>query len=141
LVPSAEAGASGALRRSLLFGATVAGGFALLASCRDRAPSVEQGKLLYKANGCASCHGPDGHGDGSVAPNLPAPPTDFRAASLSQAAIDTALLEGIARAHTDPALQGTHHELLMPKFDHLSVSERRSIGLYLMSSRTESGGP
>jgi hypothetical protein len=37
--------------------------------------------------------------------------------------------------HTTPALHQTHHELLMPKFDHLSENERRSIALYVISLR------
>ena len=37
--------------------------------------------------------------------------------------------------HTIPALQQTHHELLMPKFDHLTDTERQSIALYVISLR------
>jgi high-affinity iron transporter len=104
-------------------------------------PSVSQGRALYRANGCASCHGPDGHGDGPLASKLPATPIDFRDASLfkrgtTEKAIAKTIEEGIAQEHTVPALHLTHHELLMPKFDHLTETERRSIALYVISLRT-----
>ena len=50
------------------------------------------------------------------------------------------LLEGVSQVHTVPALQQTHHELLMPKFDHLTKKERRSIALYVISLRTDADG-
>jgi hypothetical protein len=104
-------------------------------------PSAEQGHILYEANGCASCHGRDGHGDGPAAPNLPAPPIDFRNVSLfkrgtSEDAIAETLLKGVAIDHTVPALHYTHHELLMPSFEHLTKIERRSIALYVISLRS-----
>jgi len=105
-------------------------------------PSISQGRALYMANGCASCHGPDGHGDGPLARNLPADPIDFRDVSLfkrgaTEEAIARTLLEGVSLVHTVPALQQTHHELLMPKFDHLTETERRSIALYVISLRPD----
>jgi len=95
-------------------------------------PSVSQGRALYQENGCASCHGLGGHGDGPLAPNLPAKPIDLRDVSLfkrgsSEDAIAETLEGGISRVHTIPALHHNHHELLMPKFDHLTKTERRSI--------------
>jgi high-affinity iron transporter len=103
-------------------------------------PSLNQGRSLYQTNGCASCHGPQGHGDGPLAPRLPAAPIDFRDVSLfkrgaTEDAIAKTLAEGISMEHTTPALHQTHHELLMPKFDHLSENERRSIALYVISLR------
>ena len=50
-------------------------------------------------------------------------------------AIAKTLAEGIAIEHSTPVLHQTHHELLMPKFDHLSETERRSIALYVISLR------
>jgi mono/diheme cytochrome c family protein len=105
-------------------------------------PSVSQGRTLYRANGCASCHGPDGHGDGPLAPHLPADPIDFRNVSLfkrgaTEDDIAETLLEGVSQVHTIPILHQTHHELLMPKFDHLTKIERRSIALYVISLRID----
>ena len=47
------------------------------------------------------------------------------------------LAEGIAIDHSNPELHQTHHELLMPKFDHLTETERRSIALYVISLFTD----
>jgi cytochrome c553 len=103
-------------------------------------PSVRQGRALYEANGCASCHGPEGHGDGPMASRLPASPIDFRNVSLfkkgtTESEIAKTLAEGVSIEHTSPVLLQTHHELLMPKFDHLTEIERRSIALYVISLR------
>ena len=43
----------------------------LLAACSGPTPSVIEGQALYRANGCTSCHGPSGHGDGPMAATLP----------------------------------------------------------------------
>ena len=45
---------------------------------RVRAAEIEQGKTLYAANGCGTCHGATGRGDGPVAKTLSLPPRDFR---------------------------------------------------------------
>ena len=124
-----------------LAGSKVLGLLALLALGCAR-PSVSQGRALYQANGCASCHGPQGHGDGPMAPHLPASPIDFRNLSLfkrgtTEDAIAGTLAQGISIDHTVPALHLTHHELLMPKFDHLTETERRSIALYVISLRAD----
>lgn len=105
-------------------------------------PSITEGRALYQENGCTSCHGPDGHGDGPLAPNLPAKPIDFRDVSqfkrgMSEDDIAKTLAKGISVVHSIPALHHTHHELLMPQFDHLTKTQRRSIALYVISLRTE----
>jgi mono/diheme cytochrome c family protein len=105
-------------------------------------PSITQGRTLYQENGCGSCHGPDGHGDGPLAAKLAAHPIDFRDASefkrgTSEDDIARTLAQGIAILHTMPALQHTHHMLVMPQFNHLTKTQRRSIALYVISLRTE----
>ena len=75
-----------------------------------------------------------------MAPRLPASPIDFRNVSLfkrgqTEEAIAKTLAEGVSIEHPMPALRLTHHELLMPKFDHLTETQRRSIALYLISLR------
>ena len=114
----------------------------LLTTCSRTAPSAEAGRELYEANGCASCHGRSGHGDGPAAAALPSKPADFRNPSqfkrgASEAAIAGTLAQGISILHTMPALKTTHHMLVMPKFDHLTETERRSIALYVISMRTD----
>jgi mono/diheme cytochrome c family protein len=126
-----------AQRWRLLFRTGVAGSFALLVSCSG--PSVDQGKLLYRANGCGSCHGADGRGDGPLAATLRSSPANLRDAAqfkkgISEADIARTLAEGILDAKgSTPQLHHNHHELAMPKFDHLSERERRSIALYVIS--------
>lgn len=92
-------------------------------------------------NGCASCHGPTGHGDGPAAASLPSRPIDFRDASqfkkgADEMAIAQTLAEGVSIDHTMPALRTTHHMLVMPKFDHLTETERRSIALFVIEMRS-----
>ena len=77
-----------------------------------------------------------------MAPRLPASPINFRNVSLfkkgtTESAIAKTLAEGISIEHAIPALHQTHHELLMPKFDHLTDIERRSIALYVISLRAD----
>jgi mono/diheme cytochrome c family protein len=112
----------------------------ILAACTARPPipSVAEGRSLYEANGCASCHGPQGHGDGPLVAKLPSRPIDLHYSSLfkrgaDQDSIVKTLTEGVAITHFAPELQQTHHMLVMPKFDHLTETERRSIALYIIS--------
>lgn len=101
-------------------------------------PSVAAGKTLYEENGCASCHGHDGRGDGPAASNLPAKPINFHDVEAfklgySEDAIAQTIAQGISGDHYVPTLHMTLHLWLMPKFDHLSKAERRSIALYVIS--------
>jgi high-affinity iron transporter len=90
-------------------------------------PSIEQGRSLYSTNGCVTCHGPAGHGDGPIAKTLVPAPRDFRDAAAfkngtEEAAIARTLADGLA------AKGGG-----MPRFDHLTEYERRSIALFVRS--------
>jgi mono/diheme cytochrome c family protein len=115
----------------------------LLAACSHPMPSAAEGRSLYRENGCASCHGPSGHGDGPLVATLPSKPTDFRDASLfnrgaDESSIAKTIAEGISG--NVPAalhLHHTHHVLVMPGFDHLTELERRSIALYVISLRED----
>ena len=113
-----------------------------LTGCLSRS-SASQGKELYDSNGCASCHGRDGHGDGPVAHTIEVPPTDFRRPETflrgdTPDAIAKTLSDGIAvRLSTPGTLKQTHHELVMPRFDHLSNEERHSLALYVLSISKE----
>ena len=94
-------------------------------------PSVEAGRALYKANGCGSCHGPEGHGDGPVAQTLRSPPRDLRNVTAfeggtSEDAIATTIAYGLG------PFSG------MPRFEHLTGQERRSIALFVVSLRKDS---
>lgn len=111
----------------------------LLTACQHPTPSAAVGRSLYAANGCGSCHGESGEGDGPAASRLAVKPADFRRPDLfrngaSERAIATMLGEGILdKPVSDPHFKHMHHELVMPKFDHLTEFERRSIALYVIS--------
>ena len=119
------------------------GSAAILEGCAR--PTVNEGRSLYEANGCASCRGPAGHGDGPLALNLPAKPIDLRDPAqfkrgTSEDEIAETLARGISITHFMPALHHTHHMLLMPSFNHLTRAQRRSIALYLISLRSTDPG-
>jgi mono/diheme cytochrome c family protein len=129
---------SSARRGRLGLLAALAGCAVWLAAC-SAGPSVEQGQQLYRANGCASCHGASGRGDGPLAASLRFPPADLRNLShykngSAPGEIAQTLAQGIMEmSGTTPQLHQNHHDLAMPKFDHLSERDRRSIALYLIS--------
>jgi high-affinity iron transporter len=100
-----------------------------LSACLGRSqPSPEEGRALYLANGCATCHGADGHGEGQIASSLDPRPRDFRDSSAfkngtSAVAISRTIAEGIGGGGA------------MPLFDHLTERERGSLALYITSLR------
>lgn len=106
-------------------------------------PSVTAGRELYETNGCIICHGLYGKGDGGARKTLHVKPADLRELSKfkrgsSEAAIARTLAEGIAVDHYWPELKANHHYLAMPKFDHLTKSERLSLARYIISlSKTD----
>lgn len=118
-----------------------------LAACRPaELPTAREGRVLYGDNGCASCHGEKGYGDGTVAATLEPKPRDFRDVSAFKngfdvQAIATTIAEGILQ-HAAPATGATgapvHHQQGMPKFPHLSDVERQSLALYVMSLHSQS---
>ncbi len=113
----------------------------LAASCtREPAPSVEAGRLLYGQNGCALCHGALGRGDGTLSKTLIPPPRDFRDVAafkrgIDESSIASTLATGIAATGADAGIEHANHSLIMPKYDHLSETERRSLALHLISLR------
>ena len=61
----------------------------------DEAPLTRRGKLLFAVH-CATCHGPEGHGDGPAAAALKTPPADF-AAGWKHGASEEAMRRVIAK--------------------------------------------
>ncbi|MCC7054331.1 MAG: copper chaperone PCu(A)C [Gemmatimonadaceae bacterium] len=92
------------------------------------AASVAGGRALYRENGCGSCHGPEGHGDGPVAATLAPPPRDFRRAGDFRTEGDEATI-------TQLLATGIPNGGQMPLYAHLSTTERRSLALYVLSLR------
>ncbi len=94
------------------------------------APSRAEGGALYRANGCVSCHGTDGHGDGPVGITLTPRPRDFRDTlafrnGTGVAAIAQTIATGIPVGGA------------MPMFAHLTNAERESLALYVISLKTQ----
>lgn len=92
------------------------------------APSVAEGRTLYLANGCATCHGPTGQGDGPIGKTLDPQPRNFRDSAAFKNGTDPA-----AVAHTIAV--GIAQGGAMPLFAHLTNDERLSLALYVTSLR------
>jgi len=91
--------------------------------------SAAEGRTLYETNGCVSCHGPQGHGDGPVGKTLTPAPRDFRDAGAFKNGTDV-----VAIARTLAVGLSANGER-MPQFGHLTEAERRSIALFVISLR------
>ncbi|MDE2490441.1 MAG: copper chaperone PCu(A)C, partial [Elusimicrobia bacterium] len=92
------------------------------------AAAAARGRALYRSQGCAACHGPEGRGDGPVAGTLSFPPTDFRrpeayrrgaAAAAIRASIHDGVREGAAPA--------------MPAFPGLAGRDLEDLAAYVAS--------
>ena len=102
-------------------------------ACRQPATlSVQEGSALYQTNGCASCHGTQGHGDGPVGRTLDPPPRDFRDGAAFKNGRD---LNAIA--HT-LAVGLSRNGGKMPQFNHLTERERRALALFVRSLQDDS---
>lgn len=104
---------------------------ALAACAAADKPTVELGRELYSGNGCASCHGPDGHGDGFIARTMDTPPRDLRNVSAFRNGTDAAAIAETLRLGIG---DGTE----MPAFVHFTAHERMSLALYVISIRDSS---
>ena len=101
--------------------------FASVVACsRSASPSIEAGRALYADNGCASCHGTLGHGDGPIAATLDLKPRDFRVRDAYKVGADTASIAWVIA--NGLAVGGK-----MPPFPHLSAGERQSLALFIVS--------
>jgi high-affinity iron transporter len=112
---------------------------ALAAACGPgRAPEPEHasGRELYELHGCALCHGPEGRGDGPVAPTLdPRPrdlgdPTAYRIGPTATEIAST-LEEGIL------VLGGSG----MPSYAHIPAEDRRELARYIVSLQKSPPSP
>lgn len=88
---------------------------------------------MFAANGCVSCHGVEGRGDGPLAPTLVKRPRDLHDAAsfrngTTEVAIATTLADGLR-------VDGGQ----MPTFSHLTQAERQSIALFVISLRDAPG--
>lgn len=107
----------------------------LVSACgrQTRATDAEDlltGARLYAANGCGTCHGREGRGDGPLASTLSPPARDFRDPNAFKngsdpASIATTLATGLTRDGGQ-----------MQSYFHLSDRERFLIARYVVSLRT-----
>jgi copper(I)-binding protein/cytochrome c553 len=106
----------------------------LAASCGDggaqaSAGEIESGRVLYAANGCGTCHGLSGRGDGPVGKTLHPPPRDFRDAAAFKNGTDPASVANtIATGLTRDGGQ-------MQSYFHLSSRERHLLARFVISLR------
>lgn len=104
-------------------------GVSLVAAACASGGSAGRGRELYAENGCASCHGPVGRGDGPVGKTLTPPPRDFKndasyRRGTDERSIAATLEVGIAE-----------NGAKMPAFAHLTEHERLSLAAYVISLR------
>ncbi|GAB1342040.1 copper chaperone PCu(A)C [Gemmatimonas sp.] len=98
------------------------------------ASAVATGQRLYRANGCAQCHGVEGSGDGPLAKVLQPPPRNFRAAlPFANGGTPDAIARTLA---TGLSAGGS-----MPLYPHLSRQERLAIASYVLSLGTQRPTP
>lgn len=101
----------------------------LLAVACASGGSAGRGRELYAENGCASCHGPAGRGDGPVGKTLTPPPRDFKNDASYRRGTD----EGSIAATLEVGI--AENGAKMPAFAHLTEHERRSLAAYVISLR------
>ena len=98
-------------------------------AAESAAQDIERGKTLYAANGCGTCHGLTGRGDGPIAKTLSPPPRDFRdAAAFKNGTDPTAVANTIATGLTRDGGQ-------MQSYFHLSDRERHLLARFVISLR------
>lgn len=114
-----------------VFTLVAASAAALACGEAPRQPSAVEGKTLYRQNGCATCHGAGGHGDGPVGATLDPRPRDFRDEAAFKNGVDVAAL-------AETIATGIPQGGRMPRFTHLTERERRSLALYIITLRDSS---
>lgn len=88
-------------------------------------PNLERGKALYQT-GCAVCHGPTGHGDGSAAASLQPPPADFHNAER---------MRTLAPFHAFNTIRLGLTGTSMPAFSSLTDDQTWDLAFYVTSLR------
>ena len=99
------------------------------------AHEIEQGRVLYAANGCGTCHGLTGRGDGPIGKTLSPPPRDFRdAAAFKNGSDPSSVANTIATGLTRDGGQ-------MQSYFHLSDRERHLLARFVISLRESPASP
>ena len=124
------------MRSSHRYTGLIAGAFLALAACGSQKaaePERASGRQLYELHGCALCHGPQGRGDGPVAPTLDPPPRDLGDPSAyrigpSASEIASTLETGIL------VFRGSG----MPSYAHIPAEDRLELARYIVSLQESS---
>jgi mono/diheme cytochrome c family protein len=122
----------------VVFGLSVAGAVAVRrawqpwpkSSLGGAVPSDGRGRLLFAAH-CATCHGPEGHGDGPAVAGLAKPPADF-AAGWKLAADAESMRRVIVRG-----IPGT----AMPAAPTMTAADLDALVAYVRSLESDGGNP
>ena len=96
---------------------------------KSQEQQVAEGHSLYEINGCATCHGAEGRGDGPVAKAMHNAPRDFRDAA---AFVNGYSVGEIANTIGAGLVQGDRS---MPAYSHLSADDRELLAVFVMSLR------
>ncbi len=95
---------------------------------------IAAGQRLYAANGCGTCHGMSGRGDGPVAKTLNPPPRDFRDEGAFKNGVDPgSIANTLATGLTRDGGQ-------MQSYFHLSDRERYLLARFVISLRESPTG-
>jgi mono/diheme cytochrome c family protein len=96
-------------------------------AARELSPELSAGKSLYRANGCETCHGVRGQGDGPAGAGLNPPPRNLlETAGYRQGATEQAITQTLATG-----VPGT----LMQSYRHIKENDRRLIARYILHLR------
>ena len=95
---------------------------------------IAAGMKLFVRNGCATCHGENGKGDGAIAHTLNPRPRDFRDVSTYKQGYS---LEQIAGTIANGVAGGRSS---MPAYPHISAGHQRLIARYITSLQAQLEG-
>jgi mono/diheme cytochrome c family protein len=88
------------------------------------APELDEGRALYRANGCETCHGATGEGNGPAGAGLNPPPRNLRdlhtyKQGTSEQAVAQTIFSGIPGS-------------LMQPYPHIKEPDRRLLARYVV---------
>lgn len=89
---------------------------------------LDQGARVYEMR-CASCHGPEGAGDGSAGRNLPKPPRSFQAADFRYKSTPEGALP--TDADLDATIRNGRIDEGMPAWNTLTEPDRHAVIQYI----------
>lgn len=108
-------------------------GLAKIETKTELSAELQAGRTLYRANGCETCHGVQGKGDGPAGAGLNPPPRNLlETAGYRQGASEAAIARTL-----ETGVPGT----LMQSYRHIKADDRRSIARYILHLRDAAQDP